>query len=119
MNAQDNRKYLTLKETSLYTKTAYATVKRDIESGLLPAYHVGRKYFVREEDAEKYRELKSPLKNIEGYTIRELMAIIPLSYAFIINLIQDKKLPALKVGRRYIIPREEFLRFIEERKTKE
>ena len=119
MNGKDNSKYLTLKETAILTKTAYATVKRDIENGILSAYHIGRKYFVKKEDAEKYLEIKRPLKNIDGYTIQELMKIIPLSYAFIINLIQDKKLEAVKVGRRYIIPKDKFEAFIEERKTME
>lgn len=48
----------------------------------------------------------------EGYTIKQIMEVLPLSYAFLIELIHSGKLRAYKCGRRYIIPQdalEEFL----------
>lgn len=109
-------RYLTLKETSRLACTPYATVKRDIESAVLPAYKVGRKYFIRQEDAERYSEGRRGLLAIEGYTIRQIMEIMPLSYAFVIELIREKKLPAVKVGRQYIVPKEDLAKFLEEMK---
>lgn len=109
-------KYLTLKEISRLAGTPYATVKRDIESAILPAYKVGRKYFIRQEDAAAYSEKRRGLQAIEGYTIREIMQVIPLSYAFIIELIRDKKLPAVKVGRQYIISKQDFQQFLQDMK---
>jgi len=108
--------YLPLKEAAQMAETAYATVKRDIENGILPAYSIGRKYFIRADDALVYQQRRQALKKIEGYTIRQLMEVIPLSYAFIMELVRSKKLEAVKVGRQYIIPKENFQKFIEQNK---
>ncbi len=109
-------KYFTLKELSLMSDTAYATIKRDIEGGIIPAYKVGRKYFIAEYDAINYSHKRKELYNIDGYTIKEIMEIIPLSYAYIIDLIRHKKLKAVKVGRNYIVAKDELNRFIAETK---
>ncbi|MGI5891238.1 MAG: helix-turn-helix domain-containing protein [Bacillota bacterium] len=116
MGQKLDNEYLTLKETAKLSGTAYATVKRNIESGKLPAYHIGRKYFIKKEDAEAYLKDKEKHNNIDGYTIKEIMEIIPLSYAFIIELIRLKKLEAVKVGRQYIIPKSSFEEFIKNNK---
>ncbi len=110
--------YLTLKETAFLAATPYAKVKRDIESGFLQAYHIGRKYFIKKEAAQDYAEKKSALLAVKGFTIREVMEIIPLSYAFIMGLIRNNKLEAIKVGRQYIIPHKSFYRYLEENKAK-
>lgn len=109
-------KYLTLKEISQLAGTPYATVKRDIEASVLPAYKVGRKYFIREADAIEYSERRRSLQAIDGYTIRQIMEALPLSYAFIIELIRKGKLPAVKVGRQYIVPKQEFQNFLQDMK---
>lgn len=109
--------YLTLKETALMTAVPYAKVKRDVEGNVLPAYHIGRKYFVRREDAQKYKEFKEEQRNIKGYTIREIMAIIPLSYAFLMGQVRSGELHAIKIGRQYIIPEESFTKYIEDNKA--
>lgn len=116
MGQKLDNEYFTLKETAKLSRTAYATVKRNIESGKLPAYHIGRKYFIKKEDVEAYLRDKEEHRNIDGYTIKEIMDIIPLSYAFIIELIHSKKLEAIKVGRQYIIPKEKFDQFIKNNK---
>ena len=116
MAAKTSGKYLTLKEISQLTKTPYATIKRDIEAGVLPAYKVGRKYFIEKTDAKNYCQRREDLRSIDGYTIRQIMEIIPLSYAFTIELIREGKLPAVKVGRQYIIPKDKFSKFLEEMK---
>lgn len=116
MSQESPGKYLTLKEISRLALTPYATIKRDIEAAILPAYKVGRKYFIRQEDAEVYCAKRQRLLAIDGYTIREIMDIIPLSYAFIIELIREGRLPAVKVGRQYKIPKEQFKQFLREMK---
>ena len=116
MTSESNEKYLTLKEISCLAATPYATIKRDIEAGVLPAYKVGRKYFIAQDDAESYCQKQQTLRSIDGYTIREIMQIIPLSYAFTIELIRKGKLPAVKVGRQYIIPKTDFEHFLQKMK---
>jgi excisionase family DNA binding protein len=116
MALKSNEKYLTLKEISQLATTPYATIKRDIEAGVLPAYKVGRKYFIATTDAEDYCRRQHNLRSIDGYTIREIMEIIPLSYAFTIELIRKGKLPAVKVGRQYIVSKTDFKNFLQEMK---
>lgn len=117
-NPQGEAEYLTLKEMALLASMPYAKVKRDIETGELPAYHIGRKYFIKRADAQAYLEVKKSLQAIEGYTIKEIMEIIPLSYAFIMGLIREGKLEAVKVGRQYIVPTESFEAYVEANKAK-
>lgn len=107
------KKYLTLKETAALTNTAYATIKRDIDNGTLPAYKVGRKYFISSADAEDYAITRRRLAAIKGHTIKEIMEILPLSYAFIIEEIKTGRLKACKCGRHFIIPEEELARYLE------
>lgn len=107
------KKYLTLKEMAALANTAYATIKRDIDNGTLPAYKVGRKYFISSGDAEDYAIARRRLASIKGHTIKELMTILPLSYAFIIEEIKAGRLKACKCGRRFIIPEEELARYLE------
>ncbi len=107
------KKYLTLKETAMLTETAYATIKRDIENGNLTAYKVGRKYFIAAQDAENYAIARRKLASIKGHTIKEIMEILPLSYAFIIDEIKQGRLKAVKCGRRFIIPDAELERYLE------
>lgn len=113
-STQDNKDYLALKEVAEQCGASYGTIKRDIEHGRLPAYRIGRKYFVAKADMENYNRLIAEKKNVAGYTIAQLMEKIPLSYAFLMELIKSKKLPAVKVGRQYIISEETFQQFMEE-----
>ena len=99
-------KYLSLKETAEMTHTAYATVRRDLDSGRLSGYKVGRKYFIAMADAEEYAAARRRKAEIEGYTVKELMNLLPLSYAFIIEEIRSGRLKACKCGRRFIITEE-------------
>ena len=112
------KKYLTLKETAVLTETAYATIKRDIDNGTLTAYKVGRKYFIAVQDAENYAIARRKLAAIKGHTIKEIMEILPLSYAFIIDEIKQGRLKAIKCGRRFIIPDDELERYLEAARIK-
>ncbi len=110
----ENDRYMTLKELTVLAQTPYATVKRDIDNGLIPAHKVGRKYFISAQAGQAYARQKLAVKAVEGYTIRELQEILPLSYAFIIELIRSNRLAAVKSGRRYIIPHAELERFLQD-----
>ncbi len=110
------KEYLSLKEVSAMSGIGYGAVKRDIERGVLPAYHIGRKYFVERDAAALYEKTQQRGGKAEGYTIRQIMEKLPLSYAFLVELIKTKKLPAVKVGRQYIIPYEAFDAFMAENK---
>lgn len=116
---QEEKEYLSLKEVSAMSGLSYGAVKRDIDHGNLSAYHIGRKYFVDREAAALYSQAHPGKGHIEGYTIRQIMEKIPLSYAFLIDLVKSKKLPAVKVGRQYIVPYEAFDAFLAENKTKQ
>lgn len=106
--------YLTLKQAAEATGTSYATLRRDIENGVLPAYKVGRKYFITAAAAAVYGEHRRAVNAIDGYTIREIMEILPLSYAYIIELIKSDRLPAVKRGRNYIVAKTDLQKFIEQ-----
>lgn len=106
--------YLTLKEAAIMTETAYATLRRDIDHGRLKAFKVGRKYLIPREAAAAYGKERAVLNKVEGYTIRELMEILPLSYAYLMELIKKGDLAAVKKGRRYVIPKEALDRFMEQ-----
>ena len=108
-----DKMFLTLKETAALTNTAYATIKREIDNGSLPAYKVGRKYFIAAEEAENYAITRRRLAEIQGHTIKELMNILPLSYAFIIEEIKTGRLQAYKCGRRFILPETELAKYLE------
>jgi len=110
------QEYIALKDAAAMSSIAYATIKRDIENGKLTAYRVGRKYFIHSDDIKVYSQNRKTLQKIQGYTIKQLMEMIPLSYAFIMELIHSGQLPAVKVGRQYIIPKTEFEAFIRTKK---
>ncbi len=114
--SETGKEYLSLKEVAAMSGVSYGTVKRDIDHGVLSAYHIGRKYFVEREDAALYGKVHQGSLRAEGYTIRQIMEKIPLSYAFLVDLVKTKKLPAVKVGRQYIIPYEAFDAFMAENK---
>lgn len=107
------KEFYTLKDVAEKCGTSYGIVKRDIDRGVLPAYRVGRKYFIAKEEMDTYVADTVEKWGLDGYTIREIMSMIPLSYAFVMELIKSEKLPAVKVGRQYVIPRQEFHKFME------
>ena len=105
--------YMTLKQAAEEFDLSYTTLRRDAERRLLPAFRTGRKYFVERQAVQAYAQrCANGGHAAEGYTIKQIMEVLPLSYAFLIELIHSGKLRAYKCGRRYIIPQdalEEFL----------
>ena len=57
---ENTNDYLTLKAVSELAAIPYARVKRDIEHAVLPAYHIGRKYFIKIVIPRRKRPLKKP-----------------------------------------------------------
>ena len=111
-----DKEYFTLKDLANRCGTSYGIVKRDIDKGILPAYRVGRKYFIAKDEMSEYVAKAAEKWGIEGYSIQDIMGRIPLSYAFVMDLIKTGKLPAVKVGRQYIVPKGEFEKFMENKK---
>ncbi|MCL2677669.1 MAG: excisionase family DNA-binding protein [Clostridiales bacterium] len=114
---RDAKDYLTLKEMAQNTGCSYGMIKRDIDMGALPAYRIGRKYFISSAEAESYIRNVRKKEDVIGYTIKELMEMLPLSYAFLVDLIKSKKLRAVKVGRQYVVPKEVFDGFMKDNKV--
>ncbi|MCL2817943.1 MAG: excisionase family DNA-binding protein [Clostridiales bacterium] len=113
---REARDYLTLKEMAQNIGCSYGMIKRDIDLGALPAYRIGRKYFVSTAEAEAYVKNIRKKEGVVGYTIKDLMEMLPLSYAFLVDLIKSKKLYAVKVGRQYVVPKEVFDGFMKDNK---
>jgi len=109
--------YLSLKNVAEQAATPYAAVKRDIEGGRLAACKIGRKYFVSSDDAVAYCRNKKENQVADGYTVKEILEMIPVSYAFVIGLIRQGHLPAYKSGRRYMIKKEDFRHFLDNNKA--
>lgn len=99
--------YLTLKQAAEEYGLSYTAMRRDAERRILPAFRTGRKYFISRDAAECYAEKGRHLQEqaADGYTLKEVMSILPLSYAFLIELIKKGNLEAVKCGRRYIVPK--------------
>ena len=113
--------YLSLKQAAQEFALSYTTLRRDVERGLLPAFRTGRKYFVSRADAAAYAERyrSSRLPEQEGYSIKQLMEMLPLSYAFLIELIHSGQLSAIKCGRRYIVSPEALEQFLSQARLPE
>ncbi len=50
----------------------------------------------------------------EFCTLADLSLILPVSRATLYRMAEQKRIPALRIGRRVIIPREPFKRWIEQ-----
>ena len=110
------REYLSVREVAEISGCSYGTVRRAIEAGNLAAYRIGRKFFIERQAAEEYSRQSGGRHGVEGYTIRELMERLSLSYAFISGLIKSGELPSVRVGRQYIVTEEAFRQFMEGRR---
>jgi len=110
------KEFFTIREVADGCGVSYGTVKRDIDNGRLSAYRIGRKFFIKSEEAAAYTEAQLTLRKTKGYTISELSAKFPLSYAFLMSLVQKGELHAVRVGRQYLVPYEEFESYLKEKK---
>lgn len=106
--------YLSLKQAAAKAGISYAALRREIEKGRLNACRVGRKYFISATEIDDFCLQQSTLIPENSYSIRQIMEILPLSYAFIIELIKSGRLHALRSGRRYLVPADELERFLQD-----
>ena len=110
------REYLSVREVAELSGFSYGTVRRAIDAGTLAAYRIGRKFFIDRQAAADYCRRHTGRRNVEGYTIRELMERLSLSYAFLSGLIKSGELRSVRVGRQYIVTEEDFREFMSRRR---
>ncbi len=115
-NNKDNKEFLSVREVASMSGYSYGTVKRAIEQGKLAAYRIGRKFFIEAQTAEEYCKNFNKQKNTGGYTIRELMQKLSLSYAFVSALLKSGELKSSRQGRQYIVSEEDFQNFLQKKR---
>ena len=106
----NNKEFLSVREVAAMSGYSYGTVKRAIEQGKLSAYLIDM------ETAEAYCQNFHKQKAINGYTIRELMNKLSLSYAFVSELIKSGELKSNKIGRQYIVSENDFQDFMQKKR---
>ncbi len=109
----DGREYFSVREVAEMSGFSYGTVKRAIELGNLAAYRIGRRFFIDKEAAAEFCREHKNRRSAEGYTLRELMGKLSLSYAYLTELVKSGELKSSRVGRQYIISEEDFRDFME------
>ncbi len=107
--------YLSVSGVAKLAGCSYGTVRRAIECGDLAAYRIGRKFFIERQAASEFSRRTLRRRSVDGYTIRDLMERLDLSYAFISRLIKSGELPGVRVGRRYVVTKEDFQKFMQQR----
>lgn len=112
VGAQTARDYLSPAEVAAAAGVSYGTVKRAIDLGALAAYRIGRRFFIERGQAEEFCRQRAAGGNAEGYTIRQLMAKLSLSYAYISELVKSGELKGRRVGRKYIVSEADFQAFM-------
>ncbi len=114
---KSEKEFYTVKEIAANSGLSYGTIKRSIDHGDLPAYRIGRKYFIDKSAGDRFCKENYTSGQVEGYTIKEIMEKIPLSYAFLMELVKTKQLPTTKRGRQYIVSYEDYEAFIQKSKV--
>ena len=107
--------YLTLKQAAQNSGISYAVLRREVESGRLPAFRVGRKYFLAHSDLDAFCAQRGA--SAGGYSVRQLTERLPLSYAFLMELIHKGELPAIRCGGRYLVTEQALRSFLERNKV--
>lgn len=115
-NSTEKKDFVTIKEVAASCGISYGTVRRDIEQGKLKGYRIGRKFLIAYEDFENYLKNWQYLKAIDGYSVNEIMTMIPVSYGFLMEKIKTGQIKATKVGRQYMVKKADFTAFLEENK---
>lgn len=110
---QNSRDYLSPAEVAALANVSYGTVKRGIDLGELPAYRIGRRFFVERGEAENFAAARLQKNTAEGYTLRMIMDKLSLSYAYVSRLVKTGELPSRRVGRRYIVSEADFAAFMQ------
>ncbi len=106
------RDYLSPAEVAKAAGVSYGTVKRAIDLGEVAAYRIGRRFFIEREQAEEFCRRRAEGGGADGYTIRQLMAKLSLSYAYISELVKSGELKSSRVGRKYVVSEADFQAFM-------
>ena len=112
----NGREYLSPAEVAAMCGLSYGTVKRAIDLGELSAYRIGRRFFIGREQAAAFADARLRGAPAGGYTIRQLMEKLSLSYAYVSRLVKSGELPGRRVGRQYIISSEDFEAFMQSKR---
>lgn len=115
-NNKEQKEFLSVREVADMSGYSYGTIKRAIEQGKLAAYRIGRKFFIETKAAEEYCKNFNKQKSAGGYTIRELMQKLSLSYAFVSALLKSGELKSTRQGRQYIVSEEAFQDFLQKKR---
>ena len=116
MKQEAGKEFLSVREVAAMSGYSYGTIKRAIEQGKLSAYRIGRKFFIDAAAAEAYCQNFHKQKSAGGYTIRELMSKLSLSYAFVSELIKSGELKSCKMGRQSIVSEADFQDFMQKKR---
>ena len=106
------RDYLSPAEVAKAAGVSYGTVKRAMDFGEISAYRIGRRFFIERGQAEEFCQRRAAGGGEDGYTIRQLMAKLSLSYAYISELVKSGELKSSRVGRKYVISEADFQAFM-------
>jgi excisionase family DNA binding protein len=115
---QEDKEYFSVREVAEMSGFSYGTVKRAIEMGSLAAYRIGRRFFIDKATAAEFCQEHKNRRSAEGYTLRELMGKLSLSYAYLTELVKSGELKSSRVGRQYIVSEEDFRDFMEKNRLK-
>lgn len=110
------RDYLSPAEVAAMAGLSYGTVKRAIDLGELPAYRIGRRFFVEQAAAAEFAAARSLGAQNGGYTIRQIMEKLSLSYAYVSRLVKSGELPSRRVGHQYVISEADFAAFMQSKR---
>ncbi len=105
-------KVYTIKEISNLLKIHRTYVSRLIKEGKLNAAKIGRSYRVLEEDLEKFlgEKIKKPLLKAS-----EVGKILKIHRLYVMRLIKDKKIKAIKIGKFYRVSEKALEDFVKEK----
>lgn len=109
---ETQRDYLSPAEVAKAAGVSYGTVKRAIDLGEISAYRIGRRFFIERGQAEEFCRKRAEGGGADGYTIRQLMAKLSLSYAYISELVKSGELKSRRVGRKYVVSEADFQAFM-------
>ena len=73
---KSEKEFYTVKEIAANSGLSYGTIKRSIDHGDLPAYRIGRKYFIDKSAGDRFCKENYTSGQVEGYTL-SLIHILP------------------------------------------
>jgi len=107
-------KFISIEEAAKKIGKSYGYVRKRIETGEIKAIKLNTTYRIPEEAIEEFKKnVKSEL--VDGLSISDLAKKLEVSYALANSLVKNGEINAVKDGRRYVVPEEEYKRFLNEK----